>query len=133
MSYFDSKTKQKKRLSLDNYKDNLEIEKELYQQFLRKQDSFTEDKILVDMNHLENIFTNEIYYKAMKDVPTLEKQALYLYVYDYRTLNDICKILKKSKNEIVTARSSAIQHFKENIKKYKKIYSKKNGCDSDEQ
>ena len=32
----------------------------------------------VDINHLENIFTNETYYLAMKIVPLLERKVLYL-------------------------------------------------------
>lgn len=32
----------------------------------------------VNLNHLENIFTNEIYYTAMKIVPLLERKVLYL-------------------------------------------------------
>ena len=32
----------------------------------------------VTINHLENIFTNETYYLAMKIVPLLERKVLYL-------------------------------------------------------
>ena len=36
------------------------------------------NNIYVDINHLENIFTNETYYSAMKIVPLLERKVLYL-------------------------------------------------------
>ena len=32
----------------------------------------------VNINHLENIFTNETYYLAMKIVPLIERKVLYL-------------------------------------------------------
>ena len=116
MSYFNSKSKQKKKLSLDNIEDKLEIEKELYQEFLR-----TKKKIqFVDYKHFENIFTNETYYKSLKALTNLEKQTLYLFTYENKTLNEICKILKKSKTEVIKIKTSAILHFKENIEKYKK-------------
>ena len=36
------------------------------------------DNTDVNINHLENIFTNETYYQAMKIVPLLERKVLYL-------------------------------------------------------
>lgn len=128
MNYFDS-TKQKKNLSLNDYKDKLEIEQEIYQRFLREQSNIRKDETYIDMVHLENIFTNEIYYQAMKNIPVSEKQVLYLYFYERKTLNEICQILKKSKKEIVNMKRLAIQHFKENLKK---LYSKKIGGVVDE-
>lgn len=126
MRYSNFDLPRKKILSINDTKDYLEIEKELYQQFLRDSKINTKN---ISLNNFENIFTNEIYYKSMKSLPILEKQILYLYFYDGKNLSEICKILKKSKTEIVKLKALAICHFKENVTKYKKFYSKKNGCD----
>lgn len=123
MNYFNPKIK--KKLSFDNANDNLEIEKELYQQSMREK---TAEKF-VDKNHLENIFTNEIYYKAMKDIPKIEKQILYFCIYDSKPLDEVCKILKMSKIEIIKLKSLAMKHFKENVEKCKMT---KTGCDENE-
>lgn len=122
MSYFDLRNKQKKKLSFNNLKDNKEIERELYQKFLRTKE---ETEKYVDSEHLENVFTNEIYYRAMKEIPKIEKQILYLSVYEYKTLNEICKTLKKTKREVKDLRENAVKHFRENIQKYEKKSYKK--------
>ncbi len=69
----------------------------------------------VNINHLENIFTNETYYLAMKIVPLIEKKVLYLsYIENFR-LNDICRKLKLSKNDVIKLRTKGINHFKHNL------------------
>ncbi len=69
----------------------------------------------VSINHLENIFTDETYYSAMKLVPLLERKILYLSYIENCRLNEICKRLKLQKNEVIKLRSKAIQHFKINL------------------
>lgn len=73
------------------------------------------DNADVNINHLENIFTNETYYLAMKIVPLLERKVLYLSYVENCRLNDICKRLKLGKNEVISLRSKAINHFKHNL------------------
>ncbi len=73
------------------------------------------DNADVNINHLENIFTNETYYLAMKIVPLLERKVLYLSYIENCRLNDICKRLKLSKNEVISLRSKGINHFKHNL------------------
>lgn len=73
------------------------------------------DNADVNINHLENIFTNETYYLAMKIVPLLERKVLYLSYIENCRLNDICKKLKLEKNEVISLRSKAISHFKHNL------------------
>lgn len=69
----------------------------------------------VNINHLENIFTNETYYLAMKIVPLIEKKVLYLsYIENFR-LTDICRKLKLSKNDVIKLRTKGINHFKHNL------------------
>ncbi len=69
----------------------------------------------VNINHLENIFTNETYYLAMKIVPLLERKILYLSYIENCRLNDICRKLKLGKNEVISLRNKGINHFKHNL------------------
>ena len=73
------------------------------------------DNADVNINHLENIFTNETYYAAMRIVPLLERKVLYLSYVENLRLNDICKRLKLQKNQVIRLRSQAIHHFKNNL------------------
>ena len=75
----------------------------------------------VNINHLENIFSNDSYYLAMKLVPLLERKILYLSYIEKIKLVDICKRLKLSKKEVVFLRSKAIVHFKHNLEMLYKI------------
>ena len=49
------------------------IEDNYYQKSMQNVDNAD-----VNINHLENIFTNETYYLAMKIVPLLERYCIYL-------------------------------------------------------
>ena len=60
------------------------------------------DNLDVNINHLENIFTNETYYLAMKFVPLLERKVLYLSFIENLRLNDICKTLKIQKKQVIS-------------------------------
>ena len=80
----------------------------------------------VDINHLENIFTNETYYLAMKIVPLLERKVLYLSYIENARLNDICKRLKLQKKEVILLRNKAITHFKNNLNTLHKTEKLKN-------
>ena len=73
------------------------------------------NNIDVDINHLENIFTNETFYTAMKIVPLLERKVLYLSYIENLKLNDICKRLKLQKKQVISLRNKAITHFKNNL------------------
>lgn len=69
----------------------------------------------VNLNHLENIFTDKTYYMAMKLVPLLERKVLYLSYIENLRLNDICRRLKLSKSEVISIRNKGIRHFKNNL------------------
>lgn len=73
------------------------------------------DNIDVNINHLENIFTNETYYLAMKIVPLIERKILYLSYVENAKLNDICRKLKLEKKEVISLRNKGIKHFKYNL------------------
>lgn len=93
---------------------NEEIEKLLINSYYQKSAQELEN-IDVDINHLENIFTNETYYLAMKVVPLLERKVLYLSYIENVRLNDICRKLKLQKKEVISLRNKAIKHFKNNL------------------
>ncbi len=78
----------------------------------------------VNINHLE---TDENFYLAMKLVPLLERKVLYLSYIENIKLNDVCRRLKISKNEVITLRSKAIVHFKHNLEMLYKIQRVKKG------
>ena len=103
------------------------LDRKTYEEFLRKQKIDINTKTFIDSKHFENIFTNKIYYNAMKRLSSFEKEILYLYYYEYKSLNEVCKILKCSKDIIIKIKHQAIQHFINNVKKYQKQKFKKNG------
>ena len=86
----------------------------------------------VNINHLENLFTNETYYSAMKIVPLLERKVLYLsYIENYK-LNEICRILKLQKNEVIKLRAKGIMHFKSNLATLYKAQNLQKGARNNE-
>ena len=75
------------------------------------------DDIDVSYKTLENAFYNEKHFKAMKQVPDLEKQVLYFYEIKMLDNGKIAKIVKRKKCEIPDLWISAIKHFKENLER----------------
>ena len=110
--------------SFDNPRDKKRIDKEIYQDYLRKENKGIEN---VGYKHLEEVFTNEIYYEAMKDLPLIEKQALFVTVFATSDLEKACSDMRKGKKEVIELKTRAINHFKENVKKELEKKSKKNG------
>lgn len=98
------------------------LEKNYYRTSMEKAD--TSD---VNINHLENIFSNETYYLAMKIVPLIERKVLYLSYIENLRLNDVCKRLKLSKNEVIKLRNKGINHFKHNLELLYKTNKVKKG------
>ena len=117
-------------ISRRNKLKQLKLESQFYQDFLRKNLTDTEEKN-IDLDTFENIFTNEIYYQAMKNLLPIEKEVLYLAYYENWTLKEVCKILGKSRKEVIILKSQAINHFKDNCKMYEITSSKKKGGESD--
>lgn len=88
------------------------------------------DNADVSINHLENIFTNETYYLAMKIVPLLERKVLYLSYIENCRLNDICRRLNLQKREVILLRNKGIAHFKHNLELLYKANRLKKGGNS---
>lgn len=106
---------------LDNEKVIKIIEDNYYQKSMQCADNSD-----VNLNHLENIFTNETYYMAMKIVPLLERKVLYLSFVENVRLNDICRKLKLQKSEVISLRNNGIKHFKYNLSTLYKANNLKN-------
>lgn len=115
----------KKQKRLKNYTKDIRLSNEemkkllaesYYQQSMQKVNDFD-----VTINHLENVFTDETYYLAMKVVPLLERKVLYLSYVENLRLNDICKRLKLQKKEIISLRNKGIVHFKNNLTTITKV------------
>lgn len=115
--------------SFDNPRDEKKIEKNTYQNYLRNKNKRIEN---VGYKHLEEIFTNEIHYEAMKKLPLIEKQALFVAVFECSDIEKACNDMEKTKREVIEIKTNAINHFKENVRKEIEKNSKKNGGDSNE-
>lgn len=120
--------KRKNPLLTEKIIDTKEIIKILEDSYYQKSIQNVENSD-VTINHLENIFTNEAYYLAMKIVPLLERKVLYLSFIENVRLNDICKRLKLQKHEVISLRNKGIEHFKNNLKTLYKANSIKKGGD----
>ena len=114
------------KLSKDIQLPNEEVRKIVMENYSQKLMSEA-DNLDVDINHLENIFSNETNYLAMKLVPLLERKVLYLSYIENTRLNDICRRLKLQKKEVITLRNKAITHFKNNLSTLSKITLIKKG------
>lgn len=132
--YYKPKTKAKnynisrrkqdfKILSYDDSKVTRKVERKIYNDYIRQKQIHSKNK-KVDINHLENIFTNRVNYFAMKNIPLIEKKILYLNIYQNECLDSICKILNLTKIQVLIYQRLGIQHFKNNVKKYKKLFGK---------
>lgn len=100
------------------------LEKEEYQNYLRNKNKGIKS---VSYKHLEDVFTNEIHYEAMKRLPLIEKQALFVAVFESSDLEKACSDMKMTKTEVIEIKTKAINHFKDNVKKEIEKKSKKNG------
>lgn len=115
-------------ISLDDKENKLELDCKAYQVYLiNTSEELKKQSKEVSLNHLENIFTNEMYYVAMKKVPKLERKVLYLSLYEERTLKSIQNYLRLSKKNVIRLKENGIKHFKENVAQYQKNISNRNG------
>lgn len=112
----------------ENKQDTSKIDKFAYQNYERNKIGIEN----VSYKHLEEVFTNEIHYEAMKKLPLIEKQALFVAVFESSDLEKACSDMKMSRTEVIEIKTNAINHFKENVRKELEKKSKKNGGASNE-
>ncbi len=97
----------------NNIEDNLtdlDIHKISYKNYLLNTSEI--DNIDVDINHLENIFHNEKYCKAMKKVPLKQRQVLYLLFVEEYTTKEVAKYFHTTTDNINKIKQNAIKNFK---------------------
>ena len=101
--------------------------KRYFPQQIRKEN--TED---IDYKHLEEVFSDETYYNAMKNLPLSEKFAIYVYVFRGEYLDRLCKDYNLSKQGFIELKNCGVKRFKKNVKKYSpKKQQKKKFCKKD--
>lgn len=101
--------------------------KRYFPQHIRKENT---EKI--DYKHLEEVFSDETYYKAMKNLPLSEKFAIYVYVFRGEYLDRLCKDYNLSKQGFIELKNCGVKRFKKNVKKYSpKKQKKKKFCKKD--
>ena len=122
---------QNKNLKLENFTKDVSLPNEeiiqMIENNLYEKEMLNADNSDVNINHLENIFTNETYYLAMKIVPLLERKVLYLSFVENARLNNICKILKLQKKQVISLKQKGILHFKNNLQTLIKAENLKDG------
>ena len=109
------KIKYQNEINITKNLSNADITKLSYKNYLLNNNSF--EDIDVDINHLENIFHNENYYKAMTIVPLKQRQILYLLFVKEYTIDEIAKMLKITSSNINKLKQNGIRNFKKNLKK----------------
>lgn len=102
-------------LSIKSELSEIDIAKLSFKDYLLADDEGLQN-IDVDINHLENIFQNELYYKAMKNVPLNQRQVLYLLFVDDYTTKEIANYFRTTPNNINKLKQQAIINFKKNLK-----------------
>ena len=126
MKYFEYETGQKKNInfdeiSLNDYNTQKLLNNQSYQNYLREISNNTNEKVKY-VKRLEEIFKNEIYYSALKKLPLQEKRIFYLSLFKRLQLDEICKIEKLSKKEVIRIKEISIEHFIKNVQILKKQY-----------
>lgn len=105
-----------KNVNIETDLNDINISKLSFEKYLSKQEN-SFDNLDVDYKHPENAFSNPKYYKAMKRVPIIQKQALYLLVVDALTSNEVAKILNTTPRNVNYLKGQAIINFKKNLEK----------------
>lgn len=77
--------------------------------------------------HLEEVFSNEKYKRAMKNLKYEEKEVLYYIAIEEYSIKELAKKLNKSKRKIRNIKKNAIEHFKKNLKESSKKGGEKYG------
>ena len=112
----------------ENKQDTSKIDKFAYQNYERNKTGIEN----VSYKLLDDVFTNEIHYEAMKKLPLIEKQALFVAVFECSDLEKACSDMKMNRTEVIEIKTNAINHFKENVRKELEKKFKKNGGASNE-
>ena len=70
----------------------------------------------IDLEHIEDVFTNKSFYRAMKKVPIIEKKVLYLIAVEEYLPDEVAYLLNLKTRQVKKLKRKAIKHFKKNLK-----------------
>ena len=107
------KIKYQEKTNIEDNLTDLDINKISYKNYLLNINEI--DNIDVDINHLENIFHNEKYCKAMKKISLKQRQVLYLLFVEEYTTKEVAKYFHTTTNNINKIKQNAIKNFKKNL------------------
>ena len=107
------KIKYQEKTNIEDNLTDLDVNKISYKNYLLNTNEI--DNIDVDINHLENIFHNEKYCKAMKKVPLKQRQVLYLLFVEEYTTKEVAKYFHTTTDNINKIKQNAIKNFKKNL------------------
>lgn len=111
------KIKYQKESIIKNSLSDSDIRKISFKNYLLNNNEL--EDIDVNINHLENIFHNEKYCKAMKKVSLKQRQVLYLlFVEEYNT-KEVAKYFQTTTDNINKIKRKAIKNFKKNLEELK--------------
>lgn len=125
MNYFDEENTEDE-ISIDNENNHELIEKQMYQDYLRKE-NLTSTKDTIVNKRIEMFLKDKNFYLAIKKLPLLERRVFLLFVIKNQTLNDICSSLKISKTQALMLKRKSIRLFIKNLKNIKKNNLKAGG------
>lgn len=69
----------------------------------------------ITYDNIENLFTNEKYYRAMKKLSDKEKNVLFLTAIEEKSVGQVAEIMNTSKENIWQIKSRAIKKFLANL------------------
>lgn len=122
MNYFDNETTEN-GISLDNENNHELIEKQMYQDYLRKE-NLTSTKDNIVNKRIKIFLKDKNFYMAIKSLPKLERRVFLLFVIKNQNLNKVCEALKISKIQALKLKRQSITHFIKNLKSIKNNNSK---------
>lgn len=125
MNYFDNGIA-KNEISIDDENNHELIEKQMYQDYLRKE-NLTSTKDTIVNKRIEMFLKDKNFYLAIKKLPLLERRVFLLFVIKNQTLNDVCSLLKISKIQALTLKRKSIKLFIKNLKNIQKNNLKAGG------
>lgn len=122
MNYFDNETAEDE-ISFDDENNHELIEKQMYQDYLRKE-NLTSTKDNIVNKRIEMFLKDKNFYMAIKSLPKLERRVFLLFVIKNQNLNKVCEVLKISKIQALKLKRQSITHFIKNLKSIKNNNSK---------
>lgn len=122
MNYFDNETTENE-ISFDDENNHELIEKQMYQDYLRKE-NLTSTKDNIVNKRIEMFLKDKNFYMAIKSLPKLERRVFLLFVIKNQNLNKVCEVLKISKIQALKLKRQSITHFIKNLKSIKNNNSK---------